>query len=108
MNLPVIDRVVTYCREKEKTTGKKFNFAMTTNGTLLTPEVFERLQSHGIFPMISMDGTPEIHNRFRPTKSNQPSWDIIVRNLAGIPEFHQLSGRAGHGRGRRYRPGGKP
>ena len=89
MNMPVIDRVVIYCRKKEKTTGKKFNFAMTTNGTLLTPEVFERLRGYGIYPMISMDGTPAIHNRFRPTKSNQPSWDIIVRNLKGIPEFHQ-------------------
>ncbi len=87
LNLPVIDAVVDYCRRQEKAAGKEFTYAMTTNGTLLTREVFDKLVDYGIYPMISMDGTREIHDTFRRTKSGQPTWDRIVGNLQEIPEF---------------------
>lgn len=87
LNIPVIDAVVDYCREVEKTSEKRFAFSMTTNGTLLTRDVFEKLSSYGIHPMISLDGTPEIHNKFRPTRKGEPSWDMIVKNLHSIPDF---------------------
>jgi uncharacterized protein len=87
LNLPAVKAVVAHCRRKENVLGKRFTFSMTTNGTLLSKEVFEELQGFGIFPMVSMDGTPELHNRHRRTKTGMPTWDIIVRNLERIPNF---------------------
>ena len=60
---------------------------MTTNGTLLTPPVFDWLSEHGVNIMISMDETREIHDKNRKTKGGSPSWDIILDNLKGIPNF---------------------
>ncbi len=87
MNLPVITKTVAYCREKEKATQKRFRFSMTTNGTLLTRDVFETLQKLRVYAMVSMDGVPEIHNKYRKTRSGKPSWNIIVNNLKSIPDF---------------------
>jgi len=87
LNLPVIKETVAYCREREKDTHKRFQFTMTTNGTLLTREVFETLRELKINTMVSMDGLPEIHNTYRKMKSGEPSWDIIVNNLKSIPNF---------------------
>ena len=95
MNMPVIESTVEYCREKEKDSDKSFVYSLTTNGTLLTRDVFDKLRSFSITPMISMDGTREIHDRFRPLKSGGGSWDRIVSNLQSIPDFGRyLSVRA--------------
>jgi uncharacterized protein len=68
---------------------------MTTNGTLLTREVFLRLRSWGIRPMVSMDGTKKLHDSQRPFKNGAPSWDTITDNLAKIgPEVRELAVRA--------------
>jgi len=87
LNLPVIKETVAYCHERSKDTEIRFTFSMTTNGTLLTRDVFETLRELRIATMVSIDGLPEIQNEFRKTKAGEPSWDIIADNLAGIPNF---------------------
>ena len=41
LNFPLIKRVVEYCHKKIENSEKVINFSMTTNGTLLTPEIDE-------------------------------------------------------------------
>ncbi len=62
--------------------GGKFNFSIVTNGSLLTPETVKELLPFGLYGVkVTVDGPPDEHNRLRPFKSGQPSFDIILANI---------------------------
>ena len=86
LNMEVIEDICSYCGKLNKE-GKYFDFAITTNGTLLTPEIYKFLTRNNIAIMVSIDGSKEIHDHNRPLKNGKSSWDIIVRNLAQLPEI---------------------
>lgn len=57
----------------------------TTNGVLLTPEVFENLYEYGVRSyQITIDGFCEQHNKFRPLVNGENSFAIIESNLKYI------------------------
>lgn len=58
---------------------------MTTNGYLLTPEVADKLLAWRVTKyQITLDGPPETHNRNRPTRDGQGSFDKILDNLKSL------------------------
>ena len=66
-----------------------------TNGTLLTKETVKRLKPLGLKEAwVTLDGPADIHNRFRPFKSGDGSFDAIVRNIRDV---HRLVGIALNG-----------
>ena len=65
MNYPVLSRVVPYAREQAQARGKHVEFNLTTNATLLTSEMIGFLAEHDISVTVSIDGPPEMQNRFR-------------------------------------------
>ena len=49
----------------------------------------------GVMVMVSLDGTPDVHDQFRRTPEDEPTWDHIVSNLKTIPDFgEQIAVRA--------------
>ncbi|MGI6037983.1 MAG: thioether cross-link-forming SCIFF peptide maturase, partial [Limnochordia bacterium] len=63
LNWPVVQGVVEYAQGiKDKT----FNFTLTTNGVLLTPDKMAYLNEANIGVVLSIDGRREIHDRMRP------------------------------------------
>lgn len=89
LNLPVIKHVVDYARTRAGQVGKDFEFGITTNGTLLDDERIAFLRDNAIAPVVSLDGTMDIHNKQRPFVSGEGSYARAVRNavrlLAAIP-----------------------
>ncbi len=62
--------------------GGKFEFTLVTNGSLLTRVVVEELVPLGLVSVkVTLDGTADNHNRFRPFKDGRGSWSVIVDNL---------------------------
>jgi uncharacterized protein len=62
--------------------GLKYSFSLVTNGTLLTPGVVRRLALLGLKnAKVTLDGPKHIHDNFRPFKSGEGSFDVIVRNI---------------------------
>ena len=58
---------------------------MTTNGYLLTPEVSEKLLVWGINDFqITLDGPSETHNRSRPTRTGEDTFETILSNLEAM------------------------
>lgn len=55
-------------------------FGATSNGTLLTEDKMDFLAEHRIGVMISFDGTPESHNRFRVFRGGEGSHVVVARN----------------------------
>jgi uncharacterized protein len=73
------EQFVAICKEN----NAKYEAFMVTNGLLLTPEVADRLAA---FPgwravQFTIDGHRESHNRKRPARGGQPTFDRILRNL---------------------------
>src|SRR5262249_38713531 len=54
-----------YAKEKGLETGKKVDFSLTTNGTLLTDEIIEFFQEHRFGITVSIDGPKELHDKRR-------------------------------------------
>jgi uncharacterized protein len=85
LNLPVAyylaERTQALCAER----GIRHTVSMITNGLLLTPEVVDRLTPFGLTGVkITLDGDRDTHNRLRPLRGRQGTFDRIVENLRRI------------------------
>lgn len=58
---------------------------MTTNGYLLTSDKMNTLIKHKVFLFqITLDGSRNTHNRLRPHRYNDDSYEVIINNLKTI------------------------
>jgi len=85
LNLPVMydlaERADTFCRAH----GTTLALGIITNGLLLTPEVVDRLLPYGLgYVKITLDGDRDTHNRMRPLRGGQGTFDRIIANIRGI------------------------
>jgi sulfatase maturation enzyme AslB (radical SAM superfamily) len=68
-------------------------FGLTTNGLLLSPEVWSFLNRYNFYCSVSLDGTREIHNRNRVFADGRDSYDKVFANLqyarTHFPEYYQ-------------------
>jgi uncharacterized protein len=62
--------------------GAAYRFSLITNGALFKRNVAEELVELGLDHVkFTLDGPPEIHNRYRPFKSGAGSFDTIIKNI---------------------------
>jgi len=82
LNMEVIEHVIDLWEKlKYKYPYKKLSFALTTNGTLLTPSITAYLIEKKVSLAISLDGPEDIHNRNRIFKNGQGTFNSV---MAGI------------------------
>jgi len=82
---PAIAELAPFFVEIAEEYNIRLSCNMTTNGYLLTPEVAEKLLSWRIDRyQITLDGPPEDHDRSRPTRDGQGSFDVILHNLVAL------------------------
>ncbi len=92
MNWDVVKRLVEYARSIEEAAGKNFRFTLTTNGVLIDDDVIEfcNREMHNV--VLSLDGRPEVHDRFRVDYAGKGSYANIV------PKFKRfVESRGGEG-----------
>ena len=85
LNLPVgyylAERVHALCAER----GIPQSLSVITNGLLLTPEVVDRLLQYGLYGVkITLDGDRDTHNRMRPLRGRQGTFDRIIENIRRV------------------------
>jgi uncharacterized protein len=85
LNLELIQRCVSYVKEKS---AKKYTFAMTTNGLLLRGHIPDYLAENEFNVMVSLDGPRALHDRYRPDRKGNGTWDRIMRNLQCVHDKH--------------------
>lgn len=88
MNFPLLKRVVEYAREKAAAEGRYIDFSLTTNATLLSPEIIRFLSENHVGVTVSIDGPKEMNDQLRVFANGRGSYDIIA------PKVKQLL--AGH------------
>lgn len=65
VNYEVLQHVIEYATEKNKTAGKSLEFTMVSNLSLMTEERLEYLLGHKVQICTSIDGPEHLHNKQR-------------------------------------------
>ena len=86
MNWQVVKELVKYGRSLEAPNNKKFRFTLTTNGVLLNDEILEFANREMANVVLSIDGRKEVHDKMRPFRGGQGSYDLIVPRFQKIAE----------------------
>ena len=75
MNFPVLKSTIAYARRRAAEVGKDIDFSLTTNATLLRPDVIEFLADERVGVTISIDGPEEMQDKFRVFNNGAGSYD---------------------------------
>ena len=85
LNLPVAYYLAERCHAACQARGVEQKISVITNGLLLTEEVVDRLLPYGLFGVkITLDGDRDTHNRMRPLRGRQGTFDRIVENMRRV------------------------
>ncbi|MDR0854820.1 MAG: thioether cross-link-forming SCIFF peptide maturase [Christensenellaceae bacterium] len=88
LHLDNVKEAVAYARAREKETGKKFSFTLTTNCLALNGETAKYLADEMQNVVLSIDGRRCVHERVRHSKSGD-SYTAILKNAQ---QFRALRG----------------
>ncbi len=80
-NMPLIRELVAYAAPRAAGLGKVVDFSLTTNATLLTPELVDWFDAHRFALTVSMDGPKALHDANRKTVGGKGSYDLVARNV---------------------------
>ena len=85
LNLPVAYYLAEQCHALCQARGINQGISVITNGLLLTPDVVERLNKYGLYgAKITLDGDRDTHNRMRPLRGRQGTFDKIIENVRRV------------------------
>ncbi len=92
LNLPVIDYLAERLWRAATARGIELFIAIITNGLLLTPEVVDRLTPFGLKGVkITLDGDRDTHDRMRPLRGGQGTFDRIINNIRQVAGKCQIT-----------------
>ena len=80
-NLALIREVVDYAERRCREAGKRVDFSLTTNATLLNEKVIDYLDSHRFGIAVSIDGPKAVHDRNRITVGGQGTYETVARKV---------------------------
>jgi len=89
LNFPVLKTTVAYARRRAAEMGKDVDFSMTTNATLLKPEIIEFLVENQVGVTISIDGPKEMQDRFRVFHDGSGSYDTVMPKIRELLQKHR-------------------
>lgn len=88
LNLPVAYYLAEHCQRECDKRGVEQRISIITNGLLLTPDVVERLNRYGLFGVkVTLDGDRDTHNRMRPLRGRQGTFDKIIENVTRVADM---------------------
>jgi uncharacterized protein len=92
LNMPVLYYMAERLHAACEARGVQPVLNIITNGLLLTREMVERLNPLGLNGIkITLDGDREAHNRSRPLRGGQGTFDRIVANTRAIADLTQVA-----------------
>jgi uncharacterized protein len=85
LNLPVMYALAERLWRVTQARGVRQVVSIITNGLLLTEEVVDRLVPYGLTGVkITLDGDRDTHNRMRPLRGGQGTFDRIIGNIRRV------------------------
>jgi His-Xaa-Ser system radical SAM maturase HxsB len=93
VNFPVIQAVVEYSREKNRTLGKVLEHSIVTNMTAMTEEKAEWLIKNKVLVCTSLDGPEALHNWNRTWSNGKNAFGEVMRWIQYFKRRHRELGR---------------
>lgn len=85
LNLPAMYEIAERAWRATQARGVRQTMSIITNGLLLSPEIINRLKPFGLTGVkITLDGDQATHDRMRPLRGGQGTFDRIIRNIRSI------------------------
>ncbi len=84
LEFSLMKQCVEYAEERLK--GKKIEYSITTNATLLTDDVIKYFITNDFLVTVSLDGPREIQDECRKFLNDKGSFDTVMKNLKRIKE----------------------
>jgi uncharacterized protein len=85
LNLPVLYSLSERLWRAAEERGVVMRINLITNGLLLTPDVVDRLAPYGLNGVkVTLDGDRAAHDRLRPLRGGQGTFDRIVENIRQV------------------------
>jgi uncharacterized protein len=88
-NVALIRQVVDYALPRARAEEKTVDFSLTTNATLLTPELIEYFDAHRFGISVSIDGPRAVHDRNRRTVGGRGTYDVVARKVRLLLERYR-------------------
>jgi uncharacterized protein len=89
LNFPVLKATIAYARRRAAEVGKDVDFSLTTNATLLRPDVIEFLAENRVGVTISIDGPEDLQDKFRVFKNGTGSYEIAAPKIKALLARHR-------------------
>ncbi|MDH5758712.1 MAG: quinohemoprotein amine dehydrogenase maturation protein [Gemmatimonadota bacterium] len=89
LNFPVLQQTVAYARRRAAEVGKRMEFSLTTNATLLEPDVIEWLAENHIGVTISIDGPKEVQNGLRVFHNGKGTYEVVLPRIRELLRVHR-------------------
>jgi uncharacterized protein len=89
MNFPVLKSAIAYARRRAAEVGKDIDFSLTTNATLLRPDVIDFLADERVGVTISIDGPQEMQDKFRVFSNGQGSYEMAAPRIKALIGRHK-------------------
>ncbi|MGH4125431.1 MAG: thioether cross-link-forming SCIFF peptide maturase [Clostridium sp.] len=86
LNMDVVKKTVDYARSLEKQYNKNFRFTITTNATLLTPDIMDYLEENMVNVVLSIDGRKEVEDNIRIKINGGGTYDDILPKIKSMVE----------------------
>jgi uncharacterized protein len=85
LNLPVMYYLAERLWAATQARGVEMAVNIITNGLLLTPDVVDRMLPFGLNGIkITLDGDKDTHNRMRPLRGGQGTFDRLIENIRRV------------------------
>ena len=91
LNFRLLRSSVDYARRKSAQAGKKVEFSLTTNATLLNEEIVDFLSDHRVGVTVSIDGDRELNDQMRVFHDGRGSYDVIVPKIRMLLQRHRTN-----------------
>ena len=89
LNFKVLQTTVAYARKRADEVGKEIDFSLTTNATLLKPNVIDWLADNRIGVTVSIDGPKTTQDDVRVFKNGRGSYDIVIKRVRELLQRHR-------------------
>jgi uncharacterized protein len=89
LNFPVLQSTIAYARRRAAEEGKEIDFSLTTNATLLRPDIIEFLAENNVGVTVSIDGPREMQDKFRVFHNGSGSYDIVAPKIKELLRRHR-------------------
>lgn len=89
LNFPVLKKAVAYARRRFAEEGRRIEFSLTTNATLLKPEIIDWLADNHIGVTVSIDGPKPVQDGLRVFHNGKGTYDVVLPKIKALLARHR-------------------